>query len=277
MCHWRPPLNHTASASRSAWTNASASAAFGSCVWSIRTCLRPRFNQGATTSVSWYGRTLPSALRLPPAVGTMTNFAVCPPARSMNRSMIPVPSSGPPPAITRLPLGGPYSGASLAAAPAMAAASARPSTTDRHHCARVTSAPPACFPPEPPGILAYGFLASVVDASAVLQHRRKGERDRRPCRGALRAHGLAGRRPAPDRAPLSLVRTAANHDRRTDAPPRRPVYLSCRDQVRPASVVRKTRPSAAVTDVTRSSTACTPVRSTPAGEATCRQLTPSRD
>src|SRR6478736_5926384 len=42
MCHWRPPPNQTPSASRSAFTNSSVSATFGSWVWSMVTCSSPR-------------------------------------------------------------------------------------------------------------------------------------------------------------------------------------------------------------------------------------------
>jgi hypothetical protein len=57
------------------------------------------------------GLSEPSALRLPPLVGTTTNFPFsAPPPSSMNFSMIVVPSVDPPPTMTSVPLGGPYSG-----------------------------------------------------------------------------------------------------------------------------------------------------------------------
>src|SRR3954463_12982308 len=56
----------------------------------------------------------PSALRLPPAVGTMTKFLSGPPASSMNFSLMPEPFKLPPPTISSVPLAGPYSGCSCA-------------------------------------------------------------------------------------------------------------------------------------------------------------------
>jgi hypothetical protein len=52
MFHWRPPLNQTASASRSTAANDSVSATLGSAVWSIFTFFKPRLSQDAMTSGS---------------------------------------------------------------------------------------------------------------------------------------------------------------------------------------------------------------------------------
>src|SRR5260370_31320037 len=61
---------------------------------------------------------LPSAARLPPAVGTTMILAPSPPALLMKVSKIPVPTFEPPPWITSVPLAGPYSGVCAQRVPA---------------------------------------------------------------------------------------------------------------------------------------------------------------
>src|SRR6185436_1433804 len=67
----------------------------------------------------------PCALRLPPAVGTMTNFLSGPPASSMNFSLMPLPLRLPPPTISSVPFGGPYSGVSDAGSCCVARATSK--------------------------------------------------------------------------------------------------------------------------------------------------------